>query len=77
MTKKSFAEGAAQIPDPETSLLAVPGNWVFVPEECDTAYLLGFVQGTYDSMNAGDNEEEAEERARARVELARRGVQVP
>ena len=68
-------EGDADLP----SVLDWSGNepWEFVPSECDTEYLLGFVEGRYDSMNEGNDELVAKERKMAREELARRGVPVP
>lgn len=63
---------------PDTpSLLAVPGPWIFAPEEAETEYLLGFVEGRYDSMNAGDDAVVQRELEQARAELERRGVPVP
>jgi hypothetical protein len=56
------------------SILAVPGEWQFVPEELSDDELLGFFEGRYDSMNEGDDELVAKEREAARVELIKRGV---
>jgi hypothetical protein len=56
------------------SILAVPGQWQFVPEDLSDEDLLGFFEGEYDSMNEGDDELVAKERERARVELVKRGL---
>lgn len=75
--KQSFAEWARSFgPMPDVSMLAVPGEWTFVPEECDTEYLIGFLEGLYDSMNEHDPVKAAHERTMARAELKRRGVEV-
>jgi hypothetical protein len=63
---------------PDTpSLLAVPGRWTLVPEEAETEYLVGLVEGRYDSMNAGDDDLVQRDLKQARAELERRGVPVP
>jgi hypothetical protein len=59
------------------SILAVPGEWQFVPTEMDDEHLLGFFEGRYDSMNEGDDELVAKEREQARQELIRRGLIKP
>jgi hypothetical protein len=56
------------------SVLAVPGQWQFVPEELDNEALLGFYEGRYDSLNEGNDELVAKEREQARAELVRRGL---
>lgn len=57
--------------------LAVPCTYTFVPEEAKTEYLLGFVEGRYDSMNLGEDKLVEQEREMARAELRRRGIPVP
>jgi len=56
--------------------LAVPCDWTFIPEECETEYLQGLVEGRYDGMNAGDDRQEAKDIEAARAELRRRGIPV-
>ena len=62
----------------EPNILAWVGEepWQFVPSECSTPFLLGFVTGFYDSMNEGNNELVAKEREMAREELIKRGVTI-
>lgn len=71
---RAFVDRCGPLP---SSVLAVPVTYKFVPEEADTEYLQGFVEGRYDSMNATDDDDDPlveEERAMARAELVRRGV---
>jgi len=60
------------------SVLAVPGVFTFVPEEAETEYLTGFVEGRYDSLNEGMPGADVEkEREMARAELKRRQAKPP
>jgi len=54
-------------------ILAVPGDYTFMPEDCEDDYLIGFVEGRYDSINAGNDKLVAKEKEQAREELRRRG----
>lgn len=76
MVTKRFKEMAAAAGPLPPGPLAVPCTWTFVPEEAETEYLQGLVEGRYDSMNAGDDEQEAQDIEAARAELRRRGVPV-
>lgn len=74
--KKTYAELVAAVGELPPGPLAVPASYTFVPEDCDVGYLIGFLKGDYDSMNAGDPVKEATEREQARLELKRRGITV-
>lgn len=60
------------------SVLAVPCLYTFVPEEATDDYLVGFVEGRYDSLNEGLPGADVErEREQARAELQRRRAKAP
>jgi hypothetical protein len=74
--KKTYAEMVAAVGDLPPGPLAVPVKYDFVPRECTTEYLIGFLKGDYDSMNDGDDARVASERELARLELKGRGITV-
>lgn len=71
--RKRFQQLADEIGD-LPSVLAVGSLWEFDPQDCTIEYLVGFIEGRYDSMNEGNEELVRQEKILAREELVRRGV---